>query len=92
MKKMHFFVSGDVQGVFYRQNTIKKARTLGLKGFVRNAPDGRVEILAEGEEGAVDELVSFCKTNPGHSQVEKLEIKEEKEVVFSEFKDFNICY
>jgi len=47
---VRIYVSGRVQGVFYRSNTRKKALELGLKGWVRNLPDGRVEAVVEGEE------------------------------------------
>jgi acylphosphatase len=52
------FVSGRVQGVFYRATCVRKAESLGLAGYARNLSDGRVEVLACGEEAAVDELIS----------------------------------
>jgi acylphosphatase len=53
------FVSGRVQGVFYRATCVRKAELLGLTGFARNLPDGRVEVLAGGDEAAVDEFVAW---------------------------------
>jgi acylphosphatase len=53
------FVSGRVQGVYYRASTAGKARELGLGGFARNLPDGRVEVLAVGTAAAVDALVEW---------------------------------
>ena len=53
------FVSGRVQGVFYRATCVRKASTLGLKGFARNLADGRVEVLACGDEAAVQEFVRW---------------------------------
>ena len=53
------FVSGRVQGVFYRATCVRKAESLGLTGFARNLADGRVEVLACGEEAAVEEFVSW---------------------------------
>ncbi|HEX6638264.1 MAG TPA: acylphosphatase [Steroidobacteraceae bacterium] len=53
------FVSGRVQGVFYRATCVRKAGTLGLRGFARNLADGRVEVLACGEEPAVKEFVAW---------------------------------
>jgi acylphosphatase len=53
------FVSGRVQGVFYRATCVRKAEVLGLSGFARNLADGRVEVLACGEEAAVNELVAW---------------------------------
>ena len=53
------FVSGRVQGVFYRATCVRKAESLGLKGFARNLSDGRVEVLACGEEAAIAEFVAW---------------------------------
>ena len=53
------FVSGRVQGVFYRATCVRKAETLGLSGFARNLADGRVEVLACGDEAAVREFVAW---------------------------------
>lgn len=52
----HYFVSGQVQGVFYRANTKSKAIELGITGWVRNLPDGRVEVLAFGSNEQLDTL------------------------------------
>ena len=53
------FVSGKVQGVFYRATCVRKAETLGLRGYARNLPDGRVEVLACGEPAAVEQLIAW---------------------------------
>ena len=53
------FVSGRVQGVFYRATCVRKAEALGLKGFARNLADGRVEVLACGEQAAVQEFIDW---------------------------------
>ena len=53
------FVSGRVQGVFYRATCVRKAESLGLSGFARNLADGRVEVLACGEEAVVNEFVDW---------------------------------
>jgi acylphosphatase len=53
------FVSGRVQGVFYRATCVRKAESLGLTGYARNLTDGRVEVLACGEESIVDEFVAW---------------------------------
>ena len=53
------FVSGRVQGVFYRATCVRKAESLGVTGYARNLSDGRVEVLACGDEAAVDELVAW---------------------------------
>lgn len=76
-KRVHFFVSGRVQGVWYRAHAAQKAMELGLSGWVRNCPDGRVELVAEGESWAVDTLVTWCRRGPPRAQVEALEVVEE---------------
>ena len=67
-------VSGMVQGVFFRQVTSEQARQLGVAGWVRNRPDGRVEAVFEGPQDAVDELVSWCHEGTPWSDVERVEV------------------
>jgi acylphosphatase len=62
-------VSGRVQGVFYRASTQRKAEALGLTGWVRNLPDGRVEVLASGPEDALKELRDWLWQGPPHAAV-----------------------
>lgn len=71
--RVHLLVSGRVQGVFYRQSTVDEARRLGVAGWVRNLPDGRVEALAEGERAALEGLVAFCRRGPPAARVEGVE-------------------
>lgn len=63
------YVSGRVQGVWYRASTREKARALGVTGYARNLEDGRVEVLACGEEGAVTALREWLWDGPPHAQV-----------------------
>jgi len=65
-------VSGQVQGVFFRDSTRREAHRLGLSGWVRNRRDGTVEALFEGEPDAVAEAVLWCRSGPPHAQVEDL--------------------
>ncbi|WP_254863681.1 acylphosphatase [Halovivax gelatinilyticus] len=58
--RAHVFVSGTVQGVYYRANTRDAAREAGLDGWVKNLPDGRVEVVFEGPEDAVEAVVEWC--------------------------------
>jgi acylphosphatase len=67
--RAHVFVSGRVQGVFFRTETKYKADGYGVKGWVRNLPDGRVEAVFEGEEEAVKALIEFCKRGPQGARV-----------------------
>lgn len=69
MQAVHILVEGLVQGVWYRASTRREALRLNLKGWVRNLPDGRVEILAQGSPAAVDELCRWCQTGPPGAEV-----------------------
>lgn len=72
---IHFWVSGQVQGVYFRKSTQATARRLGLTGWVRNLPDGRVEGVACGSDNALDMLVSWLHQGPEHAQVTDLQLK-----------------
>ena len=63
-KRLHAVVRGAVQGVGFRATTSYEARKLGLGGWVRNRADGSVEVEAQGEPGALDELVGFLNRGP----------------------------
>lgn len=63
------FVSGRVQGVWYRGSTRREALALGVTGHARNLPDGRVEVLACGEPSAVDALCAWLHRGPVHADV-----------------------
>lgn len=65
-------VYGRVQGVFFRSFTSRKARDLGLTGYVRNMPDGTVEVYAEGEKEKLEELIAALKVGPPAAKVEKV--------------------
>ena len=71
--RVRAFISGRVQGVFFRAETQKQASRLGLTGWVRNLQDGRVEVLAEGEEQRVQHLIAWCRQGPPHSRVDRVE-------------------
>ena len=90
MKRIHIIVSGNVQGVFYRHNTNIVANKLGLKGFVRNLSNGDVEVVAEGKEEKLKELIEFCKEGPESAHVDNVKIKYEKST--EEFNTFSIKY
>ncbi|HEY3858188.1 MAG TPA: acylphosphatase [Gammaproteobacteria bacterium] len=70
------FVSGKVQGVFYRASTAERARALGITGYAKNLADGRVEVLACGEEATVEELVGRLWQGPPAAKVQGVEVQE----------------
>ena len=72
--RAHVFVSGMVQGVFFRQKTKQEAESRGVTGWVRNLPDGRVEAVFEGEEEAVRKLVEYCRHGPPAAYVTRIEV------------------
>jgi acylphosphatase len=88
--RCHVLVSGRVQGVFFRQNTLERAKTLGLKGWVRNTEDGKVEAVFEGEREKIEKILEWMKVGPPLAKVEKVKIKYED--FKGEFEDFEIRY
>ena len=72
-ERAHVYVSGDVQGVFFRDSARQRAGELGLAGWVRNLPDGRVEAVFEGTRDKVREMVRWCEEGPPHAGVEGVE-------------------
>ena len=70
MKAVHVFVTGRVQGVWFRASTQSEAVSRGVDGFVRNLRDGRVEAWFQGEDDAVDAMVAWCREGPQHARVE----------------------
>ena len=73
LEQIHIFVSGRVQGVGFRYSTQRKARQLGLTGWVRNTPDGRVEIRAEGPIDVVENFLQWCGEGPPGAAVTGVE-------------------
>ena len=67
-----FFISGRVQGVFFRASTRAEARRLGLTGFAVNLDDGRVEVLAVGDEAKLDALAVWLKRGPPAARVDSI--------------------
>ena len=67
--RRHVRVEGHVQGVFYRAATQRTAREHGTTGWIRNRPDGTVELEVQGPSDAVEQVVAFCRTGPSHARV-----------------------
>jgi len=88
--RAHVFISGRVQGVFFRFHTKEWASELNVKGWIRNLPDGRVEAVLEGEEEDVKEIIERMKVGPPLARVDNVEVIWEE--YKGEFKDFIIKY
>jgi acylphosphatase len=84
-KHISIKVSGRVQGVFYRASTHDEAQRLGVKGFVKNEPDGSVYIEAEGENTVLEALIEWCRQGPPAARVSNVEVQEGTWRGFSEF-------
>jgi len=89
-RRVHVFITGRVQGVFFRAETKKQALELGLKGWVRNLYDRRVEAVFEGSENSVGKMIDWCKKGPGPAHVKGVESVEEPPV--NRFENFEIRY
>jgi acylphosphatase len=76
-ERAHVYVTGEVQGVFFRDSTRQRAEELGLSGWVKNLPDGRVEALFEGPTERVREMIEWCEQGPPHAAVEEVETEYE---------------
>ena len=88
--RAHVFVSGRVQGVFFRTETQDEARRQGVTGWVRNVPDGRVEAVFEGERDKVETLIEFCRKGPPGARVTNIEVTWEN--YRGDYRDFFIHY
>ena len=89
MKRAHVRIYGKVQGVWFRANTKEMADKLGIKGWVRNVPDGSVEAVFEGDDEAVEEIIKWCHHGPPLARVDKVEVSYEEP---KGEKDFRIIY
>lgn len=87
-RRVRLEIFGRVQGVFFRASTRKKAKNLGVYGWVRNRPDGSVEAVAEGPEEKVEALVEWAKRGPKLARVDNLEVHEEE--FAGEFIEFEV--
>ena len=89
-RRVHLWVRGYVQGVGYRSNVRQQATLLGLAGWVRNLPDGQVEIVAEGDEATLQRLIVWCQRGPEWAEVESVEVRWEPYV--GDLKRFGIAW
>jgi acylphosphatase len=87
-KRVHIWISGWVQGVGFRASARRKANELGIVGHVRNLPDRRVEIVAEGASEPLAELLAWCRKGPPGAKIQSVQITEE--FASNEFTSFRI--
>jgi acylphosphatase len=73
--RAHMFISGRVQGVFFRMETRDEARKRNVTGWVRNTSGGRVEAIFEGEREDVEKIIEFCKSGPPGARVTKIDVQ-----------------
>ncbi len=88
--RAHVIISGRVQGVFFRMETLKAAHLYGVSGWVRNKADGTVEALFEGDKTSVDLILKWCQEGSPPAKVEKTEVNWKDYT--GEFKEFKIAY
>jgi len=88
--RVKLIIEGRVQGVWFRDSTRRQATGLGVCGWVRNRADGRVEVMAEGEEDRVKKLVSWCHHGPTAARVTR--VMELPEAWVGEFDSFDIVF
>ena len=86
--RAHVYVEGRVQGVFYRDWTVRQAQGLALTGWVRNLEDGRVEAVFEGSKKLLEKMIGKCKEGPPAANVSHIDVIWEKGT--DEFSDFGV--
>ena len=78
MKRAHVKIYGRVQGVWFRASTKEMADKLGIKGWVRNMPDGTVEAVFEGDDKSVEKMIEWCHRGPPLARVDRVEVEYEE--------------
>jgi len=86
--RVHLYISGRVQGVFFRARTREEAKKRGLTGWVRNLYDGRVEAVLEGDAEDIQSMIGWCRQGPPHALVSDVSV--EGETYQGEFSDFTV--
>ncbi len=88
--RVRLVIEGRVQGVFFRDSARKQAMRADVNGWVRNRPEGTVEVVAEGQEEQVRKLVEWCRHGPPSARVTR--VRETQEHFSGEFSDFQVVY
>jgi len=90
MKALHAVVEGEVQGVGFRYSAQRRARVLGLCGWVRNMADGSVEVWAEGDQESLEDLLDWLSLGPPSAEV--TQVRSSWEMPRGIYRDFNIAF
>ena len=88
-KSVRLYITGSVQGIFFRLFVKQNAEKIGVNGFVRNLEDGRVEVFLEGDADKVNSMRDICKKGPRHSQIRNVEEKRES---FQGLRNFKVLH
>jgi len=86
--RVHILISGFVQGVCFRAEAKYNAQKFNIKGWIKNRPDGKVEILLEGKKENVDKIIDWCRIGPSGAVVSDVSIEWQK--YLGEFEDFSV--
>jgi acylphosphatase len=93
MQQSHLFITGDVQGVGFRQFVRYKARKFGVSGWVRNLSDGRVEAMLQGDKPVLEQMIAICRKGPPIAHVKDISITwEAPQQIFDNFTIFKSEY
>ncbi len=88
-KSIRLYITGTVQGVFFRGFVKENAERYNVKGFIRNLEDGRIEVFLEGNAKEVNKMIELCKKGPKHSMIRNVEEKPER---FQDMKGFKVLH
>jgi acylphosphatase len=86
MPTIHLLIKGKVQGVYYRAAAREQAQRLSITGWVKNTPEGHVEIIASGATASLEQFTIWCRRGPGHAIVTGVESRPEPETIFEGFQ------
>ena len=86
MKTLRIHISGLVQGVFFRKFLEDKANELNIRGFCRNLDDGKLEVVVEGRDEKVNEMLESCQKGPQHADIKDIQVQELRHQGFKGFK------
>jgi len=86
--RVYLRIEGRVQGVYFRASTVAQAQKIKVTGWVRNSPDGSVEVVAEGGQAEIEQLIAWCRDGPPGAHVTSVEVRYES--LQDEFPGFSI--